>query len=382
MLALLPAYLRGEELVPVARLRTRRETIRLGGAEVVEDAVAVLEAQHVIRRFRELEIELVDGDEKALRRLEKDLRRAGARPDVDRPKLYRALDLSPPGEPARLPKRAAPSVEVGDALAAQYRRLLLHDPGTRLGTDAEDLHQLRVATRRLRAFLRGARPLLDPAWAKSLRAELGWLGSALGPARDLDVLVEHLAAEIASLGPGGVGARSLLDSFDEERKAARAVVVETLSSGRYLALLDRLEAASKPWLSGDETPLAALWWKEWKRTRKAFRSLGKDPRDDELHAARIRVKRARYAAELAERELGKRGVRFVDTAKELQDVLGEHQDAVVAEERIRAWADANPDGAPAAERLVELERERRALARETWRDVWSRLERLARRAKP
>ena len=79
------------------------------------------------------------------------------------------------------------------------------------------------------------------------------------------------------------------------------------------------------------------------RTRRRFEKLDRESSDDELHAARIRVKRTRYAAELAARELGAPGERFVDAAKALQDVLGEHQDAFVAEERIRAWSEAKPD---------------------------------------
>ena len=99
MLALVPAYLRGAELVPVARLRTRREGVRAQGAEIVDDNVSVIEGQRVARRFRELEVELLEGDERTLRRLEKELRRAGAEAaDSQRPKLYRALDLAEPVE--------------------------------------------------------------------------------------------------------------------------------------------------------------------------------------------------------------------------------------------------------------------------------------------
>ena len=81
LLDLLPAYLRGAPLGPVARLRTRREVVLAQGAEIVDDSVAVLEGQRVSRRFREVEVELIDGDEQALRRLAKALRKAGARRD-------------------------------------------------------------------------------------------------------------------------------------------------------------------------------------------------------------------------------------------------------------------------------------------------------------
>jgi CHAD domain-containing protein len=383
MLALLGAFLRGEELVPVARLRTRREGVQIDGAEVVEDSVAVLEAQHVTRRFRELEIELLDGDERTLRRLEKALRRAGAEEGAFLPKLYRALDLAYPEERPPLGKDATPQEALRLAFREQYERLLAHDPGTRLGSDSEDLHQLRVATRRMRAFLRAGRPLLDRPWAESLRAELGWLGGALGPARDLDVLVEHLREEVERIGADAAGAESLLASFDDERARAREAVVAALSSERYLKLLDRVEAAAAaPRYVRARTTLAKIWWREWKRTRAAFEALGEHPTDDELHAARIRVKRARYAAELAGHELGRRGAAFVAAAKELQDVLGEHQDAVVAEERVRAWSEGRPEAALAAGRLVQLERDRRTEARAAWPAAWDRLERRARKAKP
>ncbi|MBW0094267.1 CHAD domain-containing protein, partial [Pseudonocardia sp. KRD-188] len=77
--------------------------------------------------------------------------------------------------------------------------MLAHDPGTRTGEDIEDLHQMRVSVRRMRAALKAARPLLDPVWADGLRAELGWLGGALGPVRDLDVMLLRLRAEVAAL---------------------------------------------------------------------------------------------------------------------------------------------------------------------------------------
>jgi CHAD domain-containing protein len=90
------------------------------------------------------------------------------------------------------------------------------------------------------------------------------------------------------------------------------------------------------------------------------------------------VKRARYAAELAAHELGKPSRPFIRAAKELQDVLGGHQDAVVAEERIRAWAGKDVEtGAPA--RLVEAEQERRASARAAWPKAWDALRKAAKR---
>jgi CHAD domain-containing protein len=374
--SLLVAFLRGRELGPVARLRTRREVVLADGAEIVDDSVAVLEGQRVTRRFRELEVELVGGDERTLRRLATELQQAGAAPGELRPKLYRALDLEVPSGGADVRRGTPPLTALGVALTEQVRRLLLHDPGVRLGSDVEDLHQLRVATRRLRAFLRAGRGLLDRSWSEPLRDELGWLGKALGPARDLDVLVDRLAADSAGLGEGAAAASGLLRVLDAERAEARVTVVAALSSDRYLALLDRLEHVAAPEPSGAETPLRDVWRAEWRRARKAFAALDRTSSDARLHAGRLDVKRTRYAAELAAHELGKRGRAFVASAKELQDVLGEHQDAVVAEARIRAWEAAGGD-AGAASLLAGRERERRQATRDAWPAAWKALRRAA-----
>jgi len=381
LVGLLPAYLRGRDLVPVARLRTRREGVRARGAEIVDDSVAVLQGQRVTRRFREIEVELLEGDERMLRQLEKELRKAGATSTGPlQPKLYRALDLAGAVEAREIEKGTPSGTALGFALDAEYRALLTHDPGTRRGNDPEDLHQLRVATRRLRAFLRAARPLVDADWATSLRAELGWLGGHLGPARDLDVMLGRLRAEVEALEGDAGAASGLLEALDEERAAAYVDVVEVLGGDRYFALLDRLEAASAPPLTGDETTLAAIFHREAKRMRRTFQALGDDPENDALHASRIAVKRTRYAADLAAHELGRPGVRFVGAAKQLQDILGDHQDAVVAEGCIRDWAESAPESRFAAGRLVQLERDRMAAARAAWPEAWQLLDRLARRA--
>lgn len=382
LLELLVAYLRGTELARVARLRTRRQTRRVGGAEIVDDSVAVLDGQRVSGRFRELEVELLDGDEKALRRVERALRDAGAEPAAFTPKLHRALDLPLVLPSASVPSDAGPVEVLRGALLEQYERLLAHDPGTRLGADPEDLHQMRVATRRARAFLRAARPLLDRAWANPLRAELGWLGSALGPARDLDVLLAHVRADVAAIAFADGATRSLVDSLEREHAAARDAAVRALSDERYLALLDRLETVDPRPAPGAGSTLADLWWDEVKRTRRRFERLGPAPSDDELHAARIQAKRARYAAELAGQELGPRGERFVAAAKRLQDVLGEHQDACVAEERVRTWATAEAVAQGVADALVDRERARRRKARSAWPGLWAKLDRRAQKARP
>jgi CHAD domain-containing protein len=380
---LLVVHLRDRELTKVARMRTKRQIVLRDGAEIVEDAVSVFDGRRVVKRFRELELELLDGDKRSLRRLERRLLKAGAEQAEFRPKLYRALDFSPGPAHAELSADAAPGEALGHALVVQHLQLVDHDPGTRLGTDAEDLHQMRVATRRARAFLRAARELVEPEWAESLRAELGWLGSLLGPARDADVLHEHLSAALAGLGEGAEAHQApLLRALDRERARARRSAVTALTRKRYFALLDRLEQAGRPPLVAEsDVRLADLWWDEFKRTRKAFSALDKSSPDDELHAARIRVKRARYAAELSAHELGAAGERFVTAAKKLQDILGEHQDGVVAEEWLARFGEASSESEEVVALLVEREQKRRKKARRDWQGAWERLSRRARQAR-
>jgi CHAD domain-containing protein len=112
------------------------------------------------------------------------------------------------------------------------------------------------------------------------------------------------------------------------------------------------------------------------------KALPAEPSDEELHAVRIKVKRARYAAELAEEEVGRRASRFVDKAKKVQDILGEHQDAVVAESRIRACL-RSIRSRPATwlrNRLIERQRTRRQKARKVFWKKWPRLKRRGRKA--
>ena len=384
LLALLVVHLRGVKPARVARLRTRRKTLRTAGAEIVEDSVSVMEGQRVKGRFRELEVELVgEGDERTLRRLEKQLLAAGAEPAGFQPKLFRALEFTPGAETAPLSGHATPQEVLRTALREQRTRLLAHDPGTRLGSDAEDLHQMRVATRRARAFLRAAQPLVDQEWADELRSELGWLGAALGPARDLDVLAEHMRAQVSLLGDEGTAVRGLVDGLERRRRKARASAVAALSEDRYLTLVDRLDDPHPPPAASGVSPtLAELWWAEFVRTRRRFERLDRKSSDDELHAARIRVKRTRYAAELAASELGVPGERFIEAAKLLQDVLGAHQDAFVAEQHIRAWSAGKTEAADVVRTLLKRERARRKSARAEWPQAWRLLERRARKARP
>jgi CHAD domain-containing protein len=282
--------------------------------------------------------------------------------------------LEPPGAPAK----RAPAVEhVRAYLGKQLSEIERNDPVVRLDRDVEALHDLRVAVRRSRAVLRAARDLFEPEWLDGLREELRWLGGELGPARDLDVLLGQLRVEREVVG---IEAAPVVKRIERERRAARKRAVDALGSERYLALLDELRVAvDHPPVSAVDVRLDRIAARTFRKLEREMAALGESPSDSGLHRARIRAKRARYAAELAIPVTGKPAERFVKAAKRFQDVVGEHQDAIVAEERIRAYAES-ADAAFGAGRLVERQRARRARARAQVPKAWKRLQRSGRRA--
>ena len=385
----LAAYARGHALEPVAVLRTKRSGIRTDAAtgavaDVTIDVVSVMADRKIVRSFHELEIELVEGDRKGLQKLGKALLAWGAGEGDGRPKVFQALDLERPAEHPAPGRNAPPGEHLQAMLETQYRAIVEHDAGTRLGRDPEELHKMRVATRRLRAFLRTGRPLLDADWAEALRLELRWLGGVLGPVRDLDVLIGHLRTDAHALDPGERRVLGrVFHKLEDALTDARSSMLEALDSDRYMALLDRLEeAVADPKLGPDQQPLRDLAAREFRKLRKAARTLAPDPPDDALHELRIRGKRARYAAELAEPSTGKPAARFLRDAKVFQDVLGEHQDAVVAEQHLRTVLGEVGGAATgfAIGQLVERQRERKRGARAAFPKAWRRLKRSGRQA--
>jgi CHAD domain-containing protein len=368
---LLFAHLRRGSLSPVAELRTRRrgELVTRNGttAEVTVDEVAVMDALRVTDEFVEVEIELRDGDPAGLDELAAEVESAGARPGAGVPKLSRAL-----GQPS--PEEQAPS-EPLEALRAllrvQLREILTNDPGTRLGVDPESLHDMRVAVRRSRALLRAGRKLFRND-VEDLRDRLKTLGMVLGDVRDLDVMLAHLRGEAEKLEPANqaAAARRLLDRLEGEQASAHEALLATLGGDVYLSLLDDFERALDELdPSGSDASLAKLAARQLERVRKAVRALPEEPSDEELHEIRKLGKRARYAAELAGHDA------VVKRGKTLQDILGDHQDSVVAEAKLRELAEgATPEEALAAGRLIDAERARHAEARAAWRDAWKKLE--------
>jgi CHAD domain-containing protein len=205
--------------------------------------------------------------------------------------------------------------------------------------DPDAVHDMRVATRRLRSTLRSYRKLLDRERTEPVRAELRWLGQQLGAVRDSDVLAHRLdtavAAEPPELVVGPVAAR-IRQHMSARTAKAREDLLAALDSPRYAELLagvDRVVAVSGEAPSGRNR----LVRRAGRALRRADEQLDGARTDVALHEARKAYKRARYAVELVEPLVGKPARRLTKRLKALQDILGTHQDAVVAGDLLRQY---------------------------------------------
>jgi CHAD domain-containing protein len=295
------------------------------------------------------------------------------------------VERDAPDATARLGSSAAALDHVLAMMRVQLEAIRAHGPGARLGTDPEELHKMRTAVRRLRAILRAVRPILDREWVEGLRSELKWLASVLGVVRDLDVLRHYLRTELASLERADrPAARRILGRLDAEWARTRQGLLVALDDSRYFKVLDRLEEAIQhPRVVAANLSLPEVAAGEFKKLRRAVQALPKKPTARELHAVRVKVKRARYAAELAQAVVGRPADRFVSKARKLQDILGEHQDAVVTEERLHTLVADDGHGRrerSVAERLMKRQRMRRQATRAAFLAQWPKLKRRGRKA--
>jgi CHAD domain-containing protein len=266
-----------------------------------------------------------------------------------------------------------------ESLGAQLEALLAHEPGVRLGTEPENLHQHRVAARRTRAFLRATRAYIDPSWSQSLAELLAELGQDTGPVRDIDVLIEHARPALAAAAPEDrAGADRLLELVKGERDSLRVRLLTTLDGERYRLLLTRLRFPPRFRPAVDDVPLDRIARREFRRLARKVKRAGSSPDDSTIHGLRITLKRTRYAAELSSPR-GGAGRRFLEAAKTLQDLLGEHHDAVVAEDRLRSLTVRDDASAAAfvAGRLAERQIDRRRAVDAQLQPAWRRLRRRA-----
>lgn len=279
-----------------------------------------------------------------------------------------------------------PDALIRHVLGPSVDELRRNDPGVRAGTDPEAVHRFRVATRRLRSDLRTFRRFLATEPTGELRDELKWLGGAVGPVRDLDVLRSRFADVGVDLsGADRPGVAAVLDRVASERHEARALLLDALRTDRYDALVTGLvsfaahpttdpgvgKAGHRPVL--DHAP--KLVKHRWKQLASAVDAAGSAPTDEDLHRIRIAAKRCRYAAEAVAPVVGQRATRFAARVEGVQTVLGAVHDTVVAEAWLRDVAVELVDHRVAIGILIARERQDREVHRGEWPRAWHRASR-------
>lgn len=334
-------------LVPVALLRTRRTRRELQSSDgtvlaLVEDDVVQATtylAGERIQRWREVEVELVDGDVEDLRTVSDALIERGLTASDSPSKLGRALVDQLAGINGEKEDLSAGGV-VLRYLGRQVGLLQAADQDLRADT-RDAVHRTRVATRRLRSALRSYRPLLDRTVTDSIRSEVAWLTGSLGEPRDAEVMRDRLLDLAGSLEPelvvGPVFTR-VRDTLEEEHREAHAKMVRALDSKRYERLLGDLTdlLISPPLLPAAAQPaestlpeLVAAASAEVVNQAKKSTAMENEGRDEAIHDVRKSAKSARYAAEAAGKETDGAGT-LADAWAQLQEALGDHQDSVVS----------------------------------------------------
>lgn len=393
----LAGLVRREPLGPVAELSITRRRLLLHEreadrpwAEIDDDLVTVTSGPEPGRRFRQMELELTAGAAAfpvATEAVMSELRSAGAAP-AGRPKLAVALDLPDvAAEPFTGDSGLANLVK--EVIGQGLRSLLHEDYRLRLRLEGdseasvENVHQARVATRRLRSNIRTLRSAFDPVWEGHLSDDLKWLGGALGRVRDLDVITERLERE--SKPSDQESLEALFHLAAAERRLAARELGRMLEEERYFDLLDRLHAATeRPPLMGEtvgepgagEDVLKQTIVDQYRELEQRADHLDPDPDDASLHRLRIEAKRLRYAAEVAQPLFGKSARRAARRAKRLQTVLGDVHDRAMTAEWLQQQAShpsITPTTAFVAGRLACETRHSVGELRAAWRKDLRRL---------
>ncbi len=261
-----------------------------------------------------------------------------------------------------LPVDAADSLIVFayDCLQREFAALLEQQPQARETPEPATIHRTRIAARRLRVALRMFRKMLPRGAAEMLRAELRWFARSLGEIRDLDVYTEVLRRYAPEPDADGAALKEYTHHVSAARAAARATLPALYGDTRYRALLESLDeltakgparAALRRWRPLTVSDGARdLLRKSAKRVVKLGDAIVTGSAARDLHRLRIRAKRLRYALEFFEGAFPALKA-AAKAAKQLQDVLGEHQDAVTASARVRRYVRARGKATPALRAL-------------------------------
>jgi len=269
-------------------------------------------------------------------------------------------------------------------LSAYARALVDREPAVR-ADEFDAVHKMRVSARRLRSSLRTFAPLLVSGAIADLDVELRWLGGVLGAPRDAEVAQARVLALLAELPEDladSDGAVVLATNLAGRYTAARATLLLEMGGDEWRRAMTAVtELGAQPPLGpGARIPVTeavpplvrAAWRRLARRVDSAFAARPSDA-SPLLHRARRAAKQVRYAAESCVPAYGDDAQELAEQARSLQDVLGEHQDAVVAQQLLAEVAqEAAGAGAStfAFEALANHERRTAAMARRGFAATW------------
>jgi CHAD domain-containing protein len=264
------------------------------------------------------------------------------------------------------------------AIARSAEQCLLADDALRAGATEEAIHRARIATRRLRSDLKTFRPLLVPAWSDPLAAGLRTFAGALGAVRDADVVAATLRDSAQSVPRDD---QALLDglwcALDHRRRAARAELIVAMEAAEHEALLDRLRTAAAGPAFLDGVPRGKKRARRaartaWRRVVESADRLDGSADPSSWHEARKRAKRARYALEAIAPLRVRGAAALARRLTDVQQVLGAHQDAVVAREFLAGTVRAGlqPAACFALGELAGVLLTRQGTIERRWPAVW------------
>jgi CHAD domain-containing protein len=285
-----------------------------------------------------------------------------------------ALDLS---------RRIGVSAAFREIVTAGLGHFLANQPAATAG-DPNGLHQMRVATRRLRTALVLFKAHLDPSIASRFETELKRLGRLLGEARDWDVFCLSTLTKATDDAPGAGLEQMLRESAEKQRQAAHHRVEEELGKPALTAFLLSLaawaeEGATHPALLGDKRMkrrLVRLAPELLDRAAKKVAKRGKHIErrsDEELHTLRKALKKLRYGVDDLAGLYGRKAVkRYLRGCTALQEQLGQMNDAAVAGTLVKQLSsNGHSDVDPAVGSLTGWSRQRKEKARRELSDAWT-----------
>ena len=412
--------LRSRDLRKLFRVQTHRRLfdIRLSDAALVQLGIdqTTISTDGPVKKsapghmtFVELEIELKEGHEESLRQLASETQQRFGFLAARLSKFERGLQtagLSPPRASRMVLPTSAPFVQAlreqepaptdpaihlaYGRLLEQFEEMIVQEPRAWEGLDPEGVHKMRVATRRLRSALRAFKKVL-PASIRSFNREFKWLAAALGGVRDLDVARGNLPHFLSEIPPEDAAHMNdyqqfLADQWQEERRRLLACLTsprygrlktgfaQSVERGPSVRTMETLGSIT----IGDAAQL--LIGKRYRGVLRRGREITSVSGDESLHALRIQCKRLRYLLEFFRPTYGELLKAETARLKKLQDVLGDFQDACVAGQLLRRYAEGLPMRSSNRGQLIALGQliagqDRRAtMRRSDFARVWERFD--------